>query len=89
MTKPLKTATEVIQMAADHRALIVGLVLLASSQGNATAALANPNRHRSFADELTTILYTKENECSSSLGVSMAFSLIYPGSRGCTILEML
>ena len=37
-------------------------------------------KHRSFADELTASMYTKENECSSALGVSMAFSLIYPGS---------
>jgi len=35
-----------------------------------------------FADELTSTLYTNANECSSALGVSMAFSLIYPGSTG-------
>ena len=38
--------------------------------------------HRGFADALTANLYGKENECSSALGVSMAFSLIYPGSTG-------
>jgi serpin B len=33
---------------------------------------------RVFADNLTANLYVKENECTSSLGVSMAFSLVYP-----------
>ena len=75
----MKTATEVVQMTACNHALVVGLVLLASSQGNNATALANSSRHRRFADELTTILYTKENEYSSALGISMAFSSIHPG----------
>ena len=40
----------------------------------------NPASHQQFADELTSRLYTNSNECSSSLGISMAFSLIYPGT---------
>eukprot|EP00585_Thalassiosira_rotula_P017495 CAMPEP_0196191778 /NCGR_PEP_ID=MMETSP0911-20130528/48669_1 /TAXON_ID=49265 /ORGANISM="Thalassiosira rotula, Strain GSO102" /LENGTH=562 /DNA_ID=CAMNT_0041463931 /DNA_START=547 /DNA_END=2235 /DNA_ORIENTATION=- len=42
----------------------------------------NVTDHQMFADEFTSILYTNPNECSSALGVSMAFSLIYPGSTG-------
>lgn len=33
---------------------------------------------RGFADNLTASLYENVNECTSSLGVSMAFSLVYP-----------
>jgi serine protease inhibitor len=36
--------------------------------------------HRDFADTLTAELYSKQNECTSAWGVSMAFSLIYPGT---------
>lgn len=46
----------------------------------ATMIPINMADHQMFADELTSTLYTKPNECSSALGVSMAFSLIYPGS---------
>ena len=35
-----------------------------------------------FADELTPLIYTNLNDCSSALGVSMALSLVYPGSIG-------
>ena len=80
-TKPKKTASEVRKMTVYHHAVIVGLVLLAS-QVNEAAALANSSRHRNFADDPTTILYTEENECSSALGVSMTFFLIYLGCTG-------
>jgi len=48
----------------------------------------NATEHQMFADELTGIMYANENECSSALGVSMAFSLIYPGSTGDGIEEI-
>jgi serpin B len=38
--------------------------------------------HREFADALTADLYANPNECSSSWGISMAFSLVYPSSTG-------
>ena len=48
--------------------------------------------HRKFADDITNELYLfssssdggndGENHCSSTLGISMAFSLIYPASTG-------
>ena len=67
-----------------HRLLAAKLILLVSRRGDSPTALAaaqvDPTEHQKFADELTSLLYTKENECSSALGVSMAFSLIYPGS---------
>eukprot|EP00579_Thalassiosira_antarctica_P009098 CAMPEP_0201902378 /NCGR_PEP_ID=MMETSP0902-20130614/54921_1 /ASSEMBLY_ACC=CAM_ASM_000551 /TAXON_ID=420261 /ORGANISM="Thalassiosira antarctica, Strain CCMP982" /LENGTH=1151 /DNA_ID=CAMNT_0048436377 /DNA_START=102 /DNA_END=3557 /DNA_ORIENTATION=- len=67
-----------------HRTLIVGFVLAASRSDSQTLAddPVDLDVHRSFADELTKILYTQDNEFSSSLGVSMALSLIYPGSTG-------
>lgn len=37
---------------------------------------------RAFADSLTSKLYENENDCTSALGVSMAFSLIYPAMTG-------
>ena len=39
----------------------------------------DPAGHQLFADELTSNLYENDNEYTSALGVSMAFSLIYPG----------
>jgi serpin B len=41
-----------------------------------------------FADALSSELYTQENECTSSLGVSIAFSLIYPSATGQSLVEM-
>lgn len=38
--------------------------------------------HKLFADGLTAKLYVESNECSSALGVSMCFGLVYPGARG-------
>jgi len=52
------------------------------------SANVKPSKQQSFADELTSILYTKENECTSALGVSMAFSLVYPGCTGDGITEI-
>ena len=46
------------------------------------------NSHQEFADHLTTELYLMNgnednvNQCSSALGVSLAFSLIYPSAIG-------
>jgi len=45
-----------------------------------SAQAVDPKSHQQFADNLTSILYENSNECSSALGVSMAFSLLYPGS---------
>ncbi|KAL7547956.1 hypothetical protein ACHAWF_011246 [Thalassiosira exigua] len=42
----------------------------------------NATAHQEFADELVSVLYENDNECSSALGVSMAFSLVYPGCTG-------
>ena len=41
-----------------------------------------------FADALTSSLYSKPNECSSALSVSMVFSLIYPGATNDGIIDM-
>jgi len=48
----------------------------------------NPANHQKFADDLTKILFTEPNECTSSLGVSMAFSLVYPGATNDGITEI-
>mmetsp|Transcript_9051 Transcript_9051/g.22098 ORF Transcript_9051/g.22098 Transcript_9051/m.22098 type:complete len:525 (-) Transcript_9051:71-1645(-) len=48
----------------------------------------NFTSHRRFADELTTALHTNINECSSALGISMAFSLLYPGCTGDAIVQL-
>ena len=58
----------------------VHLLLLTASPLVVGASIRT--NHRGFADALTTNLYEKDNECTSALGVSMAFSLIYPGSTG-------
>eukprot|EP00579_Thalassiosira_antarctica_P017117 CAMPEP_0201945886 /NCGR_PEP_ID=MMETSP0903-20130614/54133_1 /ASSEMBLY_ACC=CAM_ASM_000552 /TAXON_ID=420261 /ORGANISM="Thalassiosira antarctica, Strain CCMP982" /LENGTH=540 /DNA_ID=CAMNT_0048488967 /DNA_START=521 /DNA_END=2139 /DNA_ORIENTATION=- len=69
-----------------HQALTFGFVLAASrSKSRALAAAvinSSEHQHQGFADELTAIMFTKDNECSSALGVSMALSLIYPGCTG-------
>jgi len=62
------------------RALVAGL-LLPSSRGEQPLKI-DPTDHQIFADKLTSVLYTNANECTSALGVSMAFSLIYPGCTG-------
>jgi len=55
--------------------------------GDISAAM-NPANQQKFADDLTKILYTEPNECTSSLGVSMAFSLVYPGATNDGITEI-
>ena len=64
-----------------------GLLFLVAIQ-DAAAQEVDPLSHQQFADELTSILYTKPNECTSALGVSMAFSLIYPGCTGAGIEQL-
>jgi serine protease inhibitor len=41
-----------------------------------------------FADELVSKLYQNPNECTSALGISMAFGLIYPSATGTSLTEM-
>mmetsp|Transcript_1167 Transcript_1167/g.2147 ORF Transcript_1167/g.2147 Transcript_1167/m.2147 type:complete len:525 (-) Transcript_1167:58-1632(-) len=48
----------------------------------------DPAKQQKFADELTTSLYSKPNECTSSLSVSMVFSLLYPGATNDGIAAM-
>ena len=60
----------------------LSLLLLAIGLLHVSNAAVDKNVHRAFADSLTAKLYKDENEFSSALGVSMAFSLIYPGSNG-------
>ena len=68
-----------------HRALPAALTALAT---RTVSANVEPSNQQSFADELTSNLYTKANECSSALGVSMAFSLVYPGCTDDGITEI-
>jgi serine protease inhibitor len=68
-----------------HRALPAALAALATRTASANV---EPSNQQSFADELTSNLYTKANECSSALGVSMAFSLVYPGCTDDGITEI-
>jgi len=56
--------------------------------GGDNSAAMNPENQQKFADDLTKILYTKPNECTSSFGVSMAFSLVYPGATNDGITEI-
>jgi serine protease inhibitor len=43
---------------------------------------------RDFADDVLRSLYTRDNECSSMLGLSMAFGLLYPSAVGESLTEM-
>ncbi|KAL3822074.1 hypothetical protein ACHAXA_000142 [Cyclostephanos tholiformis] len=61
---------------------LVLLVALSTHRTPARAAVVDPADHQAFADDLAAILHTKSNECSSALGVSMAFSLVWPGCTG-------
>lgn len=74
----------------NYRTLFVGLVLSTSRGKSPTLAAAqvDPSGHQQFADDLTSRLYTNDNECSSALGVSMAFSLVYPGCVGDAIVQV-
>lgn len=55
--------------------LSLSLLLSLSSGGDV------PN-HKLFADTLSFKLHTNDNDCTSSLGVSMCFGLVYPGASG-------
>ena len=66
-------------------ALLLGLlwgIATAAADGELVAA------QLSFADALTFELYDRENECTSALGVSMAFDLIYPSATGQARLDL-
>ena len=69
-----------IQMRPTRRVLLVFSLLLRWMPyvGSSTPSALSSNQH-SFAHELTKALYSHKNECTSSLGISMSFSLIYPG----------
>ena len=69
-----------------HSLVNIGTLVL----GNALFAAASIDMAelRSFSDALTAELYSQDNECSSTLGVSMAFSLIYPGSTGNSTIQI-
>jgi len=64
---------------------LLGIVIAAAASDDAIACSSNGNdrgvNHRCFADGLTKKLFkdANTNECSSSLGVSMAFDLVLPG----------
>jgi len=71
----------------------VTVIIILSKLSNITTVAATRNGddysnlpfdHEGFADRLTSKLYStgSSNECSSSLGISMAFSLIYPAAEG-------
>lgn len=77
-------------MTARRRALILRLGLLASHVAESSAATdpVDAAGHRAFADALARHLHANPNECSSALGVSMAFSLIYPGCTGDAIDQL-
>ena len=51
-------------------------------------ATMNSVKQQTFADDLTEILFMEPNECTSSLGISMAFSLVYPGATNDGITQM-
>lgn len=72
-----------------HQTLVTALMmLLAVDQTNAQQQTINPSSHQTFADALTPLLYKTPNECSSALGISLAFSLIYPGCTNDAIAEI-
>lgn len=67
------------------------VVTLYLSWGGNVALAQIPELHRnfpSFADALTKQLYQQPNECTSALGISMAFSLIYPSASGESLSEI-
>jgi len=69
-----------------HPQALAALVLAISM--TRTAAQVDPSKQQQFADNLTSLIYTNENDFSSALGVSMAFSLIWPGCTGDAIDEV-
>ena len=69
-----------------HKMRLSGLLLLLLPLVDSSTTLTS-NQH-GFADKFVDALYEEENECSSSLGVSMAFSLIYPSADTANQVEM-
>ena len=63
---------------------LIAFVTTLTARPTPTSAqqVVDPAEHQAFADDLVAILYTNANECSSALGVSMAFSLVWPGCTG-------
>jgi serpin B len=65
------------------RALTTVVALAAHHATRTSAQAVDPTEHQAFADDLTAILHAKNaNDCTSALGVSMAFSLVWPGCVG-------
>ena len=64
-------------------ATLTGLLLLPT-----LAVPINLPKHRSFADDITETLYVLPNEISSSLGISMALGLIFPGCTGEAVTQL-
>jgi serpin B len=56
-------------------------ILISKVSVEATPLLISDS-HRVFADALVADMYANENECTSSWGISIAFSLVYPSSTG-------
>ena len=83
--KSTSTATTSKNTAAINLLLLNLLVL---AQPAASAGGVDSTQHRVFSDQLTSQIYSTPNEFSSSLGVSMAFSLVYPGSTNDAVDEI-
>jgi serpin B len=66
---------------------MIFLLLLVSSFTFAGAQVSDSYHvnQRAFADDLTASLYRNDNECTSALGISMAFSLVYPSMTGASM----
>lgn len=77
-------ASKTPQTAEATLASLVASEAVAASEryGNDSYTLVDQNSHRSFADNITAFLHKNDNDITSALGVSMAFSLIYPGCTG-------
>ncbi len=67
---------------------LVALAFVISVAPPPIAAQVDPSKQQQFADNLTSLIYTNENDFSSALGVSMAFSIIWPGCTGDAIDEV-
>lgn len=77
-----------VSMIHHRRQWVLVALLVAISATHSAAQVVDPSKQQQFADNLTSVLYTNENEFSSALGVSMAFSLIWPGCTGDAIEEV-
>jgi len=60
--------------------LLTSLVSLASLASLVSSGDI-PN-HKTFADGISKGLHKNDNDCTSSLGISMCFGLVYPGASG-------